>query len=99
MTSFHKIIPLLVTVHRIYPTELEMKNTTDTFRTASYLDIHPEIDSEGRLRTKANDERNDVNVSIVNLSCIYNNSNTCIQRTYLSDYTVLQSLRFLSGFW
>jgi hypothetical protein len=49
--------------------------------------------------TKANDERNDVNVSIVNLSCIYNNSNTCIQSTYLSDYTVLQSLRFLSGFW
>jgi hypothetical protein len=45
-----------------------MKNTTDTFRTAAYLDIHPEIDSEGRLRTKANDESDDFNVSIVNLS-------------------------------
>jgi hypothetical protein len=29
-----------------YPIELEIKNTTDTDRSASYLDIHLEIDSE-----------------------------------------------------
>ena len=33
-----------------YPIELEIKDTTDTDRSASYLDIHLEIDSEGRLR-------------------------------------------------
>ena len=37
---------------RIYPIELEIKDTTDTDRSASYLDLHLEIDSEGRLRTK-----------------------------------------------
>jgi hypothetical protein len=31
--------------------ELEIKDTTDTDRFASYLDLHLEIDSEGRLRT------------------------------------------------
>ena len=38
-------------VDRIYPIELEIKDTTDTDRFASYLDLHLEIDSEGRLRT------------------------------------------------
>ena len=32
-------------VARIYPIELEIKDTTDTVRPASYLDIHLEIDS------------------------------------------------------
>jgi hypothetical protein len=36
----------------IYPIELEIKDTTDTDRSASYLDLHLEIDSEGRLTTK-----------------------------------------------
>jgi len=35
-------------VDRIYPTELEIRDTTDTDRSASYLDLHHEIDSEGR---------------------------------------------------
>jgi hypothetical protein len=33
---------------RIYPIELEIKDTTNTDRSASYLDLHLEIDSEGR---------------------------------------------------
>jgi hypothetical protein len=41
-------------VDRIYPIELEIKDTTDTDRSASYLDIHLELDSEGRLKTKLN---------------------------------------------
>jgi hypothetical protein len=36
----------------IYPIELELMNTTDTNRSASYLELHLEIDSEGRLPTK-----------------------------------------------
>ena len=35
-------------VDRIYPIELEIKDITDTDRSASYLDLHFEIDSEGR---------------------------------------------------
>ena len=36
----------------IYPIELEVKATSDTDRSACYLGLHFEIDSEGRLRTK-----------------------------------------------
>ena len=43
-------------VDRINPIELEIKDTTDTDRSASYLDLHLEIDSEGRLRTKLYDK-------------------------------------------
>ena len=53
-------------VDRIYPIELEIKDTTDTDRFASYLDLHLEIDSEGLLRTKLYDTRNDFNFPIVN---------------------------------
>jgi hypothetical protein len=42
-------------VDRIYPIEAEIKDTTDTDTSASYLDIHLEIDSKGRLRTKLYD--------------------------------------------
>ena len=33
-------------VDRIYPIELEINDTTDTDRSATYLDLHIEIDSE-----------------------------------------------------
>ena len=36
----------------IYLIELELMDTTDTNRSASYLELHLEIDSEGRLPTK-----------------------------------------------
>jgi hypothetical protein len=39
-------------VEHIYPIELEIKDTTYTDRSASYLDLHLDIDSKGRLRTK-----------------------------------------------
>jgi hypothetical protein len=35
----------------IYPIELEIKDTTDTMRFASYLDLHIEIDSDDRTFT------------------------------------------------
>jgi hypothetical protein len=44
-------------IDRIYPIGLEIKDTTDTDTSASYLDLHFEIDSEGRLRTKLDDKR------------------------------------------
>ena len=45
----------------VYPIELEIKDTTDTDRSASYLDLHLEIDTEDRLRTKLYDKRDDFN--------------------------------------
>ena len=38
-------------VERIYPIELEIKDTADTVKSSSYLDLHLEIDNEGRLKT------------------------------------------------
>jgi hypothetical protein len=60
-------------VDRIYPVELEIKDTTDTDRSASYLDLHLEIDSEGRLRTKLYNKRDNFNFSIVNFPFICSN--------------------------
>jgi hypothetical protein len=57
-------------VDRIYPIELEIKDTTYTNRSASYLDLHLKIDSEGRLRTKLYDKRDDFNFPIVNFPFI-----------------------------
>ena len=48
-------------VDRNYTIELEIKDTTDTDRYASYLDLYLEIDSEGRLGTKIYDKRDDFN--------------------------------------
>ena len=59
---------------RIYPIELEIKDTTDTYRSASYLDLRIEIDSEGRLRTKPYDKRDDFNFPIVNFPFICSNN-------------------------
>ena len=60
-------------VDRIYPIELEIKDTTDTDRSASYLDLHLEIESQGRLKTKLYDKRDDFNFPIVNFPFICSN--------------------------
>jgi hypothetical protein len=60
-------------VDRIYPIELEIKDTTDTDTSASYLDLHLEIDNEGRLRTTPYDKRDDFNFPIVNFPFICSN--------------------------
>jgi hypothetical protein len=60
-------------VDRIYPIEREIKDTADTDRSTSYLHLHLEIDSEGRLRTTLYDKRDDFNFPIVNLPFICSN--------------------------
>ena len=44
-------------VERIYPIELEIKDTTDTVKSASYLDLHLEIDNEGLLKQNLRQKR------------------------------------------
>ena len=49
-------------VDRIYHTELEIKDITDTAKSISYFDLHHEIDTEGRywgIGTKLYDKRDD----------------------------------------
>ena len=78
---------------RIYPIELEIKYTTDTDRSASYLGLHLEIDSEGRLRTKSYDKRDDFNFSVVNFPFICSNFPTApAYGVYLSVDMMVQSL-------
>ena len=60
-------------VHRIYPKELEIKDTTDTVKSASYLDLHLEIDERGVLMTKLYDKRDDFTFKIVNFPFICGN--------------------------
>jgi hypothetical protein len=50
----------------IYPTELEIKETTDTALSASYLDLCLEFDDSGQLSTKIYDKRDDFNFKIIN---------------------------------
>ena len=51
-------------VDRIYPIDPEIKDTIDTDRSTSYIDLH--LHSEGRLRTKLYEKRDDFNFLIVN---------------------------------
>ena len=60
-------------VDRIYPIGLEIKDITYTDWSASYLDLHLEIESEDRLRTKLYDKRDDFNFPILNFPFIYSN--------------------------
>jgi len=77
-------------VDRIYPIELEKKDTTDTDRSASYLDLHLKIDSEGWLRMKLYDKRDDFNFPIVNFPFI------CINIPAAPAYGVYLSHFFVS---
>ena len=60
-------------VDRIYPNELDIKDTTDTAKSASYLDLHLEIDSDGRLKTRLYDKRDDFNFPIINFPFLCSN--------------------------
>ena len=60
-------------VDHIYSIEPETKGTTDTDRSASCLDLCLKIDSEGPLRTKLFDKRDDFNFPIVDFPFICSN--------------------------
>ena len=64
---------LVISLIASYPIELEIKDTTHTDTSASYLDLHLEIDSWGAVTTKLYDKRDDFNFPIVNFSFICSN--------------------------
>jgi hypothetical protein len=49
----------------IYPPEPEVKETTDTVSSASFLDLYLEFDDSGQLSTKIYDKRDDFNFKII----------------------------------
>ena len=59
-SRFVEFLPL------IYPPELEVKETTDTASSASFLDLYLEFDDSGQLSTKIYDKRDDFNFKIIN---------------------------------
>ena len=60
-------------VHLIYPDELDIKDITESDRSASYLDILLNIDSNDRLTTPLYDKRDDFNFAIVNFPFLCSN--------------------------
>ena len=57
----------------IYPAELEIKDTTDSSMSASYLDLTLEIDQDQHLTTKIYDKHDDFDFSIVNFPFLCSN--------------------------
>ena len=67
MTCCLSIFPIAVSVfHQIYPHELEIKDTTETRRSASYMDLLLEINSDGILKSRISDKRDDFSFPIAN---------------------------------
>ena len=59
-SRFAEFLPL------IYPPELEVKETTDTASSASFLGLYLEFDDSGQLSTKIYDKIYDFNFKIIN---------------------------------
>ena len=71
---------------RIYPIEWETKDTTDTVKSTSYLDLYLIIYDEGRLKTKLYHKRDDFSFQIVNFSFLWSNiSASPAYRVYVSQ--------------
>jgi hypothetical protein len=66
-SGFAELLPL------IYPPELEVKETTYTASSASFLDLYLEFDDSGQLSTKIYDKRDDFNFKIINFPNMWSN--------------------------
>ena len=60
-SRFAEFLPL------IYPPELEVKETTDTASSASFLDLYLEFDDSDQISTKMYDKRDDFNFKVINV--------------------------------
>ena len=66
-TNFDKYI------NTIYPPELDIKNTTESTSSSSYLDLMLSVDVNKKLHTKLYDKRDDFNFPIVNFPFLDSN--------------------------
>ena len=58
---------------QMYPPELEIKDTTESNTSASYLDLLLSIGRDGQLRTSLNDKRDDFNFHITKFQLLSSN--------------------------
>ena len=58
---------------QMYPAELEIKDTTESNISASYMDLLLSIESDGQLRTSLSDQRDDLNFYITNFPSLSSN--------------------------
>jgi hypothetical protein len=66
MIPCQSTIKMFTIISTWYPDELEIKDTTESDQSASYLDILPSIDSIDSLTTTLNDKGDDFHFAIVN---------------------------------
>ena len=64
---------LRIILGQMYPAELEIKDTTESNTSASYLDLLLSIESDGQLRTSLYDKRDDFNFHITNFPFLGSN--------------------------
>ena len=57
----------------MYPAETEIKNTTESNKSASYFDLLLSIESDGQLRTSFYDKRDNFNFNITKLPFLSSN--------------------------
>jgi hypothetical protein len=77
-------------VHSIYPDELEIKDTTESDKCISYLDILLNIDSNGRLTTSLYDKRDDFDFAYVDFPFLCSN----LQLSPAYDVYISQLIRY-----
>jgi hypothetical protein len=70
-------------VDSIYPNELEMKDTTESSTSASYLDVLLKLDTNGKITTQLYDKLDDFNFSIVNFPYLCSNSPASLHMVYI----------------
>ncbi len=76
----------------IFPMEHEMKDTTDTARYTSYLDLHLYTDNRSGQKITLYYKRCDFNCLIVSFPFMQQHfSNTCIWRIYISVDMIFKS--------
>jgi hypothetical protein len=68
-----RLLPNNDVMFKITVVELEIKDSTESDKSASYLDILLNIDSNGRLKTSLYDKRDDFDFLIVNFPFVCSN--------------------------
>jgi Fe-S-cluster formation regulator IscX/YfhJ len=69
----------------------EVKETTDTASSASFLDLYLEFDDSGQLSTKIYDKRDDFNFKIINFPNMC--STLCVLLNYYTDNLLSTNVR------
>ena len=86
---------------QMYPLELEIKDTTESNTSASYLDLLLSIGMDGQLRTSLYDKRDDLNFHTTNFPFLSSNipSSPATWRFYLTTHPIRQGLLLLWMFY